>query len=323
MSETTDPQAGLRIVFAGTPEFSVPALRALTQNAFRPLRVLSQPDRRAGRGRTLQASPVKRAALSAGIALDQPQRLDDPGLQQRLQSLLPDLMVVVAYGLILPPAILELPRYGCWNIHASLLPRWRGAAPIQRAIEAGDPQTGVCIMQMDQGLDTGAVLARQAIPVQPDDTGATLHDRLAVLGADLLLHCVRQRAAGVAPVAVEQPATGVTYAPKLDKQEAALDWQQSAGTLERQVRAFNPWPVSWCLIGTDRVRIWSARVVPGAGGAIPGTVLAAGPAGIDIATADGTLRLLELQRPGGRRIRAGEFLNAAELPAILVPAHAG
>lgn len=323
MSGPTDPQARLRIVFAGTAEFAVPALQALIHNGFRPLAVLSQPDRRAGRGRTLQASPVKRAALAAGIALDQPERLDDPGFRQRLQCLLPDLMIVVAYGLILPPAILQLPRYGCWNIHASLLPRWRGAAPIQRAIEAGDQQSGVCVMQMDQGLDTGAVLARQAIPVRADDTGGTLHDRLAALGADLLLQCVRQRAAGVPPVALEQSAMGVTYAPKLDKQEAALDWQQTAGTLERQIRAFNPWPVSWCVIGSERVRIWSARVVPGASGAIAGAIVAASAAGIDIATADGTLRLLELQRPGGRRIRAGEFLNATELPASLAPAHAG
>jgi methionyl-tRNA formyltransferase len=309
----------LRIVFAGTPEFAVPALQTLIHHDFRPLTVLSQPDRPAGRGRALQTSPVKRAAVAANIPVDQPERLGDADFQQRLQALHPDLIIVVAYGLILPRRVLELPRHGCWNIHASLLPRWRGAAPIQRAIEAGDRQTGVCIMRMDEGLDTGAILARQAIPLQADDTGQSLHDRLAALGADLLLRCLRQLAAGEPPAALEQSAAGVTYARKLDKQEAALDWRQAATTLERQVRAFNPWPVSWCTINGERVRIWAARALPAANDEPPGTVLASGRAGIDIATADGTLRLLELQRPGGRAIRADEFLQAVELPACLAP----
>ena len=309
--------ATLRIIFAGTPEFAVPALLALVRHGHAPIAALTQPDRRAGRGRKLQASPVKQAALTANLPVEQPPTLKDPAVEQYLAALRPDLLIVVAYGLILPKAILEIPRYGCWNIHPSLLPRWRGAAPIQRTIQAGDTRTGVCIMQMDQGLDTGAILARQETPVGPEDTTASLHDRLASLGAEMLLDCVRQLAGGELPVAAAQGDTGVTLAPKLDKREARLDWRQPAATLEREVRAFNPWPVSWCEINGEPVRIWSARVVPGSLDTPPGTVLSAGREGIDVATANGALRLLELQRPGGGRISAAAFLNATALPGHL------
>jgi methionyl-tRNA formyltransferase len=310
--------AALRIVFAGTPDFAVPPLEKLLSEDFRPIAVLTQPDRPAGRGRQLQASPVKQAAVAAGIPLHQPTTLKDPETQNLIASLQPDLFIVVAYGLILPPAVLELPVHGCWNIHASLLPRWRGAAPIQRAIEAGDTETGVCIMQMDRGLDTGAVLCRGAIRLNGTETGGSLHDELAQLGAGSLLTCVQALARHELAAAVPQPDTGISYAHKLVKPEAQLVWSEPAQVLERRVRAFNPWPVAWCDINGERTRIWLAAHEQRGHDQAPGTVLATDKSGIEIATGVQVLRLLELQRPGGRRLSAAEYLNAKTLPHRLV-----
>jgi len=307
--------APLRIVFAGTPGFALAALSRLVESGLTPVAVLTQPDRPAGRGRSIQASPVKQAALAAGIPVFQPTTLRDREFLRWLASLQPDLLVVVAYGLMLPQQLLVLPRFGCWNIHASLLPRWRGAAPIQRAIEAGDANTGVCIMQMDEGLDTGPVLARQSTAMAVDETGGSLHDRLAVLGADLLLHCV-QRLVNDEPITpIPQADSGITYAAKLTKAEAMLDWNRDAQTLERKVRAFNPWPVAWCDIDGERTRIWAARALNASARQAPGTIVAATAAGVDVATADRLLRLLRLQRPGGRQLDAADYVNARKLPA--------
>jgi methionyl-tRNA formyltransferase len=308
----------LRILFAGTPDFAVPPLQALLGAGYPPLAVLTQPDRPAGRGRALQACPVKRAALDAGIPVHQPSSLRNAAARELVADLAPDLLIVVAYGLILPPEILALPRHGCWNIHASLLPRWRGAAPIQRAIEAGDAETGACIMQMDAGLDTGPILLCRHITLDGSETGGSLHDQLSELGADALLECVGRLAAGKPLPATPQAASGATYAPKLSKEEAAVDWSQPAPVLERRIRAFSPWPVAWCEIDDERVRIWKARALEDGGMAPPGTVLTADRAGIDVATGSGALRLLELQPAGGRRMSAVDYLNARRLPARLV-----
>lgn len=308
---------GLRIVFAGTPDFAVAPLQKLLEEGFAPVAALTQPDRPAGRGRQLQASPVKQAAGAAGIRVYQPNTLKDPDTQDLITSLKPDLIIVVAYGLILPQAVLDIPVHGCWNIHASLLPRWRGAAPIQRAIEAGDSETGVCIMQMDAGLDTGPVLHRRAIALNGRETGGSLHDKLGELGADSLLTCVRALNRHELPEAVPQAETGVSYARKLEKSEAQLDWSESAEILERRIRAFNPWPVAWCDISGERTRVWLAACEHRSHDQVPGTVLSAGPSGIDIAAGAKVLKLLELQRPGGRRITALEYLNARSLPERL------
>jgi len=302
-----------RIVFAGTPEFAVPTLRALADSPHRPLAVFTQPDRPAGRGRGLRSSPVKQAAKDFGIPVHQPERLD-AAAQVTLRGLMPDLVVVVAYGLILPQAVLDLPRLGCWNIHASLLPRWRGAAPIQRAIEAGDPQTGVCIMQMDAGLDTGPVLLRLSTPIGPTDTGNSLHERLSELGAEALLRCLELLSRDELPVPLAQSTEGVRYAAKLDRAQARLDWRRSAAELERQVRAFNPWPVAWCEIEGQRLRVWHVQVIETTTNAEPGTVLSSSADGLEIATGAGQLRLLEVQGEGGRRMPVAEFLKAGRRP---------
>ena len=303
----------LRTVFAGTPEFAVPALERLIAAGLPPLAVLTQPDRPAGRGRKMHASPVKLAALAAGIPVHQPSSLNDGELLHWLTGLRLDLLIVVAFGQLLPPEILQLPRFGCWNIHASLLPRWRGAAPIQRAIEAGDKVTGICIMQMDQGLDTGPIVACEATVVAPDETGGSLHDRLAKLGADNLLQCLQRLAKGEPMKAIAQKSSGVTYAAKLTKAEAELDWKLDAPILERKVRALNPWPVAWCELGDERTRIWAARALSVTSPHAPGQIVAATPEGIDVATSKGQLRLLRLQRPGGRQLSAAEFLNSRPL----------
>ena len=312
-----NPQPPLRILFAGTPDFAVPPLQASIAGGFEPVAVLTQPDRPAGRGRRLQASPVKRAALEAGIEVFQPATLRDEESRQQISQWRPDLMIVVAYGLMLPADILEIPRHGCWNIHASLLPRWRGAAPIQRAIEAGDEQSGVCIMQMDEGLDTGPVMHSLAVPIGAEETGGSLHDRLADAGAVALMHCVRELASGQAPEARPQAKEGACYARKLEKSEARLDWNQPAVVLERRIRAFNPWPVTWCMIGNERTRIWRAAVVDTDSAGTPGAVRNADRNGIDIVTGQGVLRLLELQRPGKRRMPVADYLNAGSLPELL------
>lgn len=305
------------IVFAGTPDFAVPPLKALLDAGFRPLAVYTQPDRPAGRGRALQASPVKQAALEAGIEIFQPATLRTAEARESLHNLAPDLMIVVAYGLLLPQEFLDIPACGCWNIHASLLPRWRGAAPIQRAIEAGDSESGVCIMQMDAGLDTGPVMHTVRVPIGPNETGGSLHDRLAQAGAKAIVHCVQALAAGNPPAAETQPTQGATYARKLDKSEARIDWTRPAAAIERKIRAFDPWPVAWCLARGERTRVWAAEALPAGRRAPPGTVLNASPAGIEVATGDGVLQLLELQRPGKRRVPVADYLNAGSLPDTL------
>ncbi|WP_350259626.1 methionyl-tRNA formyltransferase [Stenotrophomonas riyadhensis] len=299
----------MRIVFAGTPEFAVSSLRAAARH-HEVVAVYTQPDRPAGRGRGLAPSPVKLEAVARGIPVYQPELLKGEAAQQQLRDLQPDLMVVVAYGLILPKAVLAIPTHGCWNVHASLLPRWRGAAPIQRAIQAGDAKTGVCLMQMEAGLDTGPVLLHQELPIAATDTGGQLHDKLAELGAQVLSDGLGLLRAGIKPIARPQPEQGVTYAHKLDKAEAKLDWAQDAGALARTVRAFNPWPIAEATLAGERVRIHGAVALEADHGQAPGTVLAAGRDGIDIACGQGALRLRVLQREGGKAITAADYLNA-------------
>jgi methionyl-tRNA formyltransferase len=300
----------LRLVFAGTPEFAVPSLAAALDARDRMLAVYTQPDRPAGRGRQLAPSPVKALALAHGLEVRQPESLRTAEAQEALRALQPDLLIVVAYGLLLPQKVLDIPRFGCWNVHASLLPRWRGAAPIQRAVEAGDAQTGVCLMQMEKGLDTGPVLLRRSLDIEPEESAGALHDRLAPLGAQVLRDGLGLLRAGLRPLPQPQPEEGITYARKLDKAEARLDWTQPAATLANQVRAFSPWPVAEAELAGERVRIHRAQTRAGAAGAGPGTLLAATREGIDVACGAGVLRLLELQRDGGRVLGPADYLNA-------------
>jgi methionyl-tRNA formyltransferase len=304
----------LRVVFAGTPDFAVPHLAACRREGVEIVAVYTQPDRPAGRGRKLTPSPVKQAAIDLGLAVEQPENFKEAAARDRLAAYAPDLIVVVAYGLILSRKVLAIPRLGCWNVHASLLPRWRGAAPIQRAILAGDAETGVCLMQMEAGLDTGPVLLRQALPIAPDDTGGSLHDKLAALGAALLGDALDRALRGEPMPAAPQPEDGVTYAHKLDKAEARLDWNEAAAALARKVRAFDPWPVAEALVDGETLRVWRVQVRDSGLGtgdsAGPGSIVAATREGIDIGCADGVLRLLEVQRAGGRRISAADYLNA-------------
>ncbi|HEX7340723.1 MAG TPA: methionyl-tRNA formyltransferase [Rhodanobacteraceae bacterium] len=300
----------MRVVFAGTPEFAVPCLHACHRDGVQLAAVFTQPDRPAGRGRQLAASPVKQAAMALGIRVEQPATLKTAQAQALLAAHQPDLLVVVAYGLILPQAVLDLPYLGCWNVHASLLPRWRGAAPIQRAIAAGDTETGVCLMQMEAGLDTGPVLLAQHTPIHDLDTGGSLHDRLSVLGADVLADGLMHVLADTLPAAIPQPVDSATYAHKLDKAEAHLDLAEPATALARRIRAFNPWPVADLALVGEIVRIWQAEAITGHPDAEPGRVLAANHAGIDIACGEGALRVTELQRAGKRRVSAADYLNA-------------
>jgi len=302
--------ARLRLAFAGTPAFALPALDACLASGHDVLGVWTQPDRPAGRGRQLAASPVKQRALDAAVPVFQPRSLKGPRAQRELAAQGLDLLIVVAYGLILPPAVLALPRFGCWNLHASLLPRWRGAAPIQRALLTGDAETGVCLMQMEAGLDTGPVLHRTVTPIDDADTSGTLHDRLAALGADLLTLGLTQLARGDLPSAQPQPDIGATYAAKLDKVEAKLDLDRPAVDLARAVRALQPWPVAEIVLGGERLRLHAAQALSGSANAEPGTRVALSAAGVDVATADGVLRITRLQRDGGRVISAADYANA-------------
>ena len=302
----------MRIAFAGTPEFAAVALRTIIHAGFDVPLVLTQPDRPAGRGMTLHASPVKQFALDNGITVDQPEKLRAPEQRQRLQECAPDVLVVAAYGLILPQTVLDIPRLGCLNIHASLLPRWRGAAPIHRAIEAGDSETGITIMQMDAGLDTGAMLSVYAMPILPHDTTASLHDRLAVLGGEMIVDTLHALSKG-ALHATPQPAEGATYASKIAKSESLLDFTQSASVLARRLRAFDPFPGGAATLNGIAIKLWAGDAIGISG--TPGEVLEVSDAGVVVACGKGALRLTELQKPGGKRLPAREFLRGFPIEA--------
>lgn len=303
------PEQPLRLVFAGTPDFAARHLRALLASRHRVAAVYTQPDRPAGRGKQLQASPVKQLALEAGLPVYQPASLRDPGAQAELAALRADVMVVVAYGLILPRAVLDTPRHGCLNVHASLLPRWRGAAPIQRAIEAGDRESGVTLMQMEAGLDTGPMLAIARCAIGPDTTAGELHDQLAELGAPLLLEVLDALPAKQAAAQAQDDALA-TYAHKIDKAEACLDWRLDAGALARRVRAFNPFPVCFSSLHDERLRVWMAEPLAEGHQAAPGTLLRARRQGVDVACGQGVLRITRLQLPGGKPLPVDAVLNA-------------
>ncbi|SMF99150.1 methionyl-tRNA formyltransferase [Burkholderia singularis] len=313
----------LRVVFAGTPEFAAAALAAIHEAGFPVPLVFTQPDRPAGRGMKLQASAVKRYALEHGIAVAQPASLRRAGKYpaeaaaalELLHATPHDVMVVAAYGLLLPQEVLDLPRHGCINIHASLLPRWRGAAPIHRAIEAGDAQTGVTLMQMDAGLDTGAMLDDTRVAILSDDTTATLHDKLAAAGARLIVDALAELERAGSLASTPQPAEGVTYAEKIAKHEAALDWRKPAAALARQVRAFDPFPGGVGMLDGVALKIWAADAVASRGDAVPGTIADAGPDGVVIACGEGALRVTQLQKPGGKRLPAREFLAGSPVVA--------
>ena len=299
-----------RIIFAGTPDFALASLEALVAAGHIPCAVLTQPDRPAGRGKQLTASPVKTFASEQGLPVLQPATLRDEEQVAALADLEPDVMIVAAYGLILPQPVLDVPRAGCLNVHASLLPRWRGAAPIQAAILAGDEQTGVCLMQMEAGLDTGPVFACEPVAIGERETAGELHDRLAAAGGGLLVTHLDAILAGSLEAKPQDDALA-TYAPKIRPADAQLDWQQDAAELERMVRAYSPVPGAWFMAGDERTKCWQARQVDG--DAAPGTVLAAGPGGIVVACGQGALSLERLQRPGKRAVSAGEYAAQVEL----------
>lgn len=299
----------LRIIFAGTPDFAARHLDALLSSEHQVVGVFTQPDRPAGRGKKLMPSPVKVLAEEKGIPVFQPVSLRPQENQQLIADLQADVMVVVAYGLILPKAVLDMPRLGCINVHGSLLPRWRGAAPIQRSLWAGDEQTGVTIMQMDVGLDTGDMLHKLSCPISAEDTSGSLYDKLAELGPEGLLHTLAQLAAGSITPEVQDEAL-VTYAEKLSKEEARVDWSLSAAQLERCIRAFNPWPMSYIVIDDQPVKIWQASVINTAANAEPGTILEANRQGIQVATGDGILNLLSLQPAGKKAMGVQDLLNS-------------
>ncbi len=312
--------SALRVIFAGTPEFAATALAQILAAGHTVPLVLTQPDRPAGRGMRLQASAVKQLALQHHIPVAQPLSLrldgkypdDAAAAHAAIAEAKADVMVVAAYGLILPQWTLSTPRLGCLNIHASLLPRWRGAAPIHRSIEAGDAQTGVVIMQMDAGLDTGEMLLTGVVDIAPDDTTASLHDRLADLGGALVVRALADAQAGkLQPV--KQPEAGITYAHKIEKNEAAVDWQQSAATIARRVRAFNPFPAASAQLGADTIKLWRATVAASIHNAKPGTVLSADAHGVRVACGEGVLCVTELQRAGGKRLNAADFLHGFAL----------
>lgn len=297
----------LRIIFAGTPEFAATSLQALLESEHQVVAVLTQPDRPSGRGKKLTAGPVKALALSHELPVLQPLSLRDANIAEQLDAYAADVMVVVAYGLLIPPAVLALPRYGCINVHGSLLPRWRGAAPIQRAIEAGDAQTGVGIMQMEAGLDTGPVLLERRTPIAADDTGASVHDRLAALGATALTDALLDLPTLQANATV-QPEDGITYAHKLSKEDALLDWADEPARQVNRVRAFNPWPVAWTYYGGEPLKIWAAQALS-AGSAAPGTIIKVAAEGLTVATGSGAVLLTELQLPGKRAMSVADLLR--------------
>ncbi|WP_226102734.1 methionyl-tRNA formyltransferase [Dickeya oryzae] len=299
----------LRIIFAGTPDFAAQHLAALLSSEHEIVGVFTQPDRPAGRGNKLTPSPVKLLAEQHGIPVFQPKSLRPGENQQIVAGLNADVMVVVAYGLILPQAVLDMPRLGCLNVHGSLLPRWRGAAPIQRALWAGDGLTGVTIMQMDAGLDTGAMLHKIECPISPDDTSATLYDKLAKLGPQGLMETLAQLSSSQVTAQVQDDSLA-TYAEKLSKEEARLDWQLSAEQLERCIRAFNPWPVSYFLVEEQPVKVWKAQALDTQHQQQPGTVLAADKEGIRVATANGILNIQILQPSGKKAMSAQDLLNS-------------
>jgi methionyl-tRNA formyltransferase len=299
----------LNLVFAGTPDFAVPALEALLSAGYHVSAVYTQPDRPAGRGQHLAQSAIKQTAIRHGLIVEQPKTLRDPDAAAHLASYRPDAMIVVAYGLILPQSILDVPRLGCINIHGSLLPRWRGAAPIHRALLAGDAITGISIMRMDAGLDTGPVLSTHPIAIGERATANELHDSLAALGAQALVSTLNSYATGsISPRA--QPIDGVTYAQKIRKDEAQLDWRLSAAELDRRIRAFNPWPVAETRWDGQQLRVWEAIPIPLAHGKQPGAVISADSSGIVVAAGDGALSLLRVQLAGRKQMSAADFLNA-------------
>ncbi len=308
----------LRILFAGTPEFAAIHLQALIHSGHEVIGVYTQPDRPAGRGKKLQPSPVKQVALDHGLPVYQPLNFKDPADVEQLKSLNADVMVVVAYGLILPQSVLDAPKYGCLNVHASLLPRWRGAAPIQRCIEAGDKLTGITIMQMDKGLDTGAMLSKVTTGILADDTGGSLHDRLAELGPPALLATLAQAEAGTLQPEQQNDALA-NYAHKLLKEEALIDWHQPADEIALRVRAFNPFPMAYTLLGDERIRVLMAEALEQTTALLPGTIIRAAAEGLDVACGDGVLRITQVQLPGKKAMHVADVINGQ--PQLFQPNH--
>ncbi|MFA5549657.1 MAG: methionyl-tRNA formyltransferase [Porticoccaceae bacterium] len=316
MAPSTPAARDLRVVFGGTPDFAAHHLDALIAAGCQLVGVFTQPDRPAGRGKKLTPSPVKELAQGHGLPVFQPASLKDPDAQRLLTDLAPDLFVVVAYGLLLPRAVLDIPRHGCINVHASLLPRWRGAAPIQRAIEAGDSLTGITIMGMDVGLDTGDMLRKVSCPIAADDTGGSLHDKLAALGPPALLATIADIARGETHPE-KQDDSLATYAAKISKQEAEIDWRGDAIVIDRRIRAFNPFPVAYTLLAGEPLRIWRAAPVTTEHSAAPGTLLAVDDDSVTLACGHGALRLLEVQLPGKKRMPMAELLRGN--PRLFAP----